>query len=320
MQKMRSIEGDGAMATSMMTPAETSPIAAAMAAPTQTGTDAPDTLLGDAGKDFLVGLADSDKLFGFAGDDTLSGGRDDDRLVGAEGNDKLYGGNGSDRLVGGLGNDLLMGGLGDDALIGGGGVDTASYAGTASPTGVRASLQSGRAEGAYDGDDLFSIENLIGSAGGDKLGGSDFGNLIRGVAGADSIYGGRGDDTLSGGAGSDTLIGGSNDDRLYGGGSDDTVTGGYGVDRMRGGQGADQFLFTAAESRSATDRILDFEVGIDKIALGPAIGAGDVPVVVLDVLANGNTLVQVGDADELFLQVEVTAVGGTLNDSDVIFL
>jgi Ca2+-binding RTX toxin-like protein len=320
MQQMRSIEGDGAMATSMMTPRETSLIAAAMAVPTQTGTEAPDTLLGDAGNDFLVGLEETDKLFGFAGNDTLSGGRDDDRLIGAEGNDKLYGGNGADRLLGGLGRDLLMGGLGDDDLIGGGGIDTVSYAGTATPTGVRVSLQRGRAEGAYDGDDLVSIENIIGSAGDDRLGGSTFGNLIRGVVGDDSIFGGRGDDTLSGGAGSDTLIGGSNDDRLYGGGSDDTVTGGFGTDRMRGGQGADQFLFTAEESRAATDRILDFEVGIDKIALGPAIVAGEVPIAAFDVLANGNTLLRVGDDDQLFLQVEVTVIGGTLSNDDIVFV
>jgi Ca2+-binding RTX toxin-like protein len=89
---------------------------------------------------------------------------------------------------------------------------------------------------------------------------------------------------------------------------------------MRGGQGADQFLFIARESRSATDHVLDFEVGTDKIAISNAIGGGDEISVIFEDLTNGNTLMRVGDEDELWLQVEVTAVGGTLSQDDIIFV
>jgi Ca2+-binding RTX toxin-like protein len=306
------------MATSVLTTRNTSLIETTTLGMTQTGTIAPDILMGTDGDDFLSGLEGGDRLFGLAGNDTLSGGRDNDQLKGAEGNDKLYGGNGSDRLSGGLGNDLLMGGLSDDVLFGGGGIDTVSLAGTLT-NGVSVSLLKGISKGAYNTDQLFGIENIIGSAGDDTLGGSDFGNLIRAAAGADFIYGGRGDDILSGGSGSDTLTGGLNDDKVYGGGSDDILSGGFGTDSLRGGQGADQFVFIAAEGGRATDLVLDFTVGTDKVVVGDVLGADDSTDVTFEVLANGNTLVTVGDADDPLFQTEVTTIGGEMSDTDIIF-
>ncbi|MBE0484227.1 MAG: hypothetical protein IBX52_12080, partial [Bacterioplanes sp.] len=64
------------------------------------GTDAADTLFGDANKD--------DVIFGEGGDDYIDG---------RGGNNRLYGGDGNDTLVSGTGNDLLVGGAGDDKYV-----------------------------------------------------------------------------------------------------------------------------------------------------------------------------------------------------------
>ena len=62
---------------------------------------------------------------------------------------------------------------------------------------------------------------------------------------------------LDGGSGGDVLIGGKGKDFLDG---DD------GFDRLIGGAGADQFAFRS-ELVNNVDTIVDFQVGVDKIAL-----------------------------------------------------
>ena len=74
----------------------------------------------------------------------------------------------------------------------------------------------------------------------------------------------RGNDAYSGTAGHDMISGGSGDDRLSGGVGDDVLHAGTGEDRLAGGAGADVFIFTAD---GGTDRIEDFELGIDRIDL-----------------------------------------------------
>jgi Ca2+-binding RTX toxin-like protein len=66
--------------------------------------------------------------------------------------------------------------------------------------------------------------------------------------------------SLYGGAGGDTLAGGANGDLLRGNG---------GADLLRGNGGADTFQYFAATDSSvaASDRILDFTFGVDKIDL-----------------------------------------------------
>ncbi|NDW01325.1 DUF4214 domain-containing protein [Salipiger sp. PrR002] len=86
--------------------------------------------------------------------------------------------------------------------------------------------------------DLGQEGNTIGPAGAAQ-------NLA-GSAGRDQIHGAGGNDTLSGGAGDDVLIDGP------------------GQDRLSGGSGADVFVFTAD---GQTDRITDFERGIDRLDL-----------------------------------------------------
>jgi len=106
---------------------------------------------------------------------------------------------------------------------------------------------------------------LLGSAGGDSLVGSVFGDEIRGEGGADRLegrWGGDllvggdgadqlggewGNDTLLGGAGADRLDGGKGSDLMKGGGGDDVfvdVSGGGGKDRLRGGDGNDRMFVT----------------------------------------------------------------------------
>lgn len=69
---------------------------------------------------------------------------------------------------------------------------------------------------------------------------------------------------FSGSAGNDTLIGGSGMDQLLGQAGDDVLIDGAGSDRLRGGDGADVFVF---ERDGVTDRIDDFELGVDRMDL-----------------------------------------------------
>ncbi|MFP4329027.1 MAG: M10 family metallopeptidase C-terminal domain-containing protein, partial [Paracoccaceae bacterium] len=75
---------------------------------------------------------------------------------------------------------------------------------------------------------------------------------------------GDGGQALRGGAGDDLIAGGNDDDRLDGGAGDDILVDGAGTDRLTGGPGADIFVLSAD---GATDRILDFQPGLDRIDL-----------------------------------------------------
>ncbi len=130
-------------------------------------------------------------------DDVLTGGRDDDvisglggadTLKGLEGDDRLDGGAGNDTLEGGAGNDSLEGGAGADALDGGSDSDTATYAGSRS--GVTVDLADGEASGGDAAGDTFKgIENVTGSAHGDRLTGDGRANVLDGQAGGDILDG-----------------------------------------------------------------------------------------------------------------------------------
>lgn len=77
---------------------------------------------------------------------------------------------------------------------------------------------------------------------------------IGGNSGA-NLTGGAADDLLHGGAGADVLSGGAGDDILFDG---------EGADSLRGGAGSDIFVFA---SDGATDRVEDFEPGVDRLDL-----------------------------------------------------
>jgi Ca2+-binding RTX toxin-like protein len=128
-------------------------------------------------------------------------------IIGGAGDDRLVGTDQGDRIEGRGGDDILVGGLGANLLVGGAGRDTVSYA-HAPKGGVSVDLLthqgfSLRDQGAID-DHYRSIENVIGSAYGDGMGGDDKANLLRGGAGDDFVSGLGGADTLDGGRGYDT--------------------------------------------------------------------------------------------------------------------
>ena len=71
-------------------------------------------------------------------------------------------------------------------------------------------------------------------------------------------------DSLSGGADNDVLHGAAGDDVLLGGAGDDVLSDGAGSDDLTGGPGRDVFVL---EQDGASDRILDFEPGVDTLDL-----------------------------------------------------
>ncbi|HWO57503.1 MAG TPA: calcium-binding protein [bacterium] len=168
------------------------------------------------------GVADGDAYYsienviGTKFKDVIEGDDGSNTIDGAGGNDQLFGGGGDDVLIGGAGADLLNGGGGgddDDDEDEDDGNDTASYV-TAS-AGVHVDLtlavQSDPGTDAH-GDQLISIENLIGSNFNDTLTGDENNNTLNGVLGDDSLNGGDGDDVLIGGTGADALNGGDGSD------------------------------------------------------------------------------------------------------------
>ena len=145
--------------------------------------------------------------------DTLAGNRLANQLQGRDGNDVLEGAGA---------NDSLAGGLGADQLDGGKGRDTAAYNGSGAAVVVSLAKGTG-VGGTADGDTLSEIEDLIGSAYGDRLTGDGKANLLQGRAGDDTLLGYFGDDLLRGEAGNDTLFGYTGADVLIGGADRDVA-------------------------------------------------------------------------------------------------
>jgi Ca2+-binding RTX toxin-like protein len=143
------------------------------------------------------------------------------------------------------------------------------------------------AEYVYKGKVLYSLSSLdltleelarfetdVGSglrfvfAGDDTITGSAKRDYLAGFSGEDTIKAGNGDDRVSGGSGDDALFGGYGRDNLDGGQGQDTVSGGHGKDLLKGGLGDDTFLFeNTPRTASGYDRIIDFKVADDEIAL-----------------------------------------------------
>lgn len=186
-----------------------------------------------------------------AGADTIFGSNYADYLLGYDGNDVLFGNAGADTLDGGAGNDNLNGGTGADTMIGGTGNDT--Y--------VVDNIGDKVVEVADSGTDLVktsvsytlpaNVENMLLTGTASINGnGNTLDNLITGNSGDNQLSGGGGNDTIHAGPGNDTLNGGSGNDTLY------------------GGSGQDQFLFnTTLNAATNVDKIKDFSVTDDTIAL-----------------------------------------------------
>ena len=174
-----------------------------------------------------------------------------------------------DTLTGDSGDNIIEGGDGGDRIKGGEGSDTVSYAGSGDANGdgmgVTVNLDTLAVSGDdAEGDELTSIENIIGSAFDDTLTGDSGDNIIEGGAGNNMLYGGDGDDTFIGGAGNNML---------YGGDGDDTFIGGAGVDNIDAGTGDD----TVSYANSGSGVKIHFQVfgGIQDADYSAGIANGD---------------------------------------------
>lgn len=207
------------------------------------GTD--DQLYGGDGNDYLFGYDGNDRFRGDEGDDFIFGGlgtdmvrydradagvtldlniqdgvtaqfisvlEGSDTLTGIEDirgsnyDDIFIGDANANNLDGRNGNDVLAGGAGNDTLNGNGGNDTADY--SADPTAVSINLAGGWADDGYGGhDNVWNIENAIGSNYNDFIWGSWADNVIEGGQGDDWLQGGGGNNTFvySPGEGNDTI-------------------------------------------------------------------------------------------------------------------
>ena len=231
-----------------------------------------DTLRGDDLPNLIGGLGGADRIFGEGGNDILRG---DD---------------GNDTLNGGVGNDALIGGRGADTLVGGAGRDAASYIDTipdvTTSAGVRADmvlLSTNTSDAA--GDSYDSVEDLVGSRGGDFLGGN---------GGANRLFGFGGEDILAGRSGNDTL---------YGQDGNDELRGGAGADFLVGGTGRDAASYADASAGVRTS----LNTGIDRT--GDA--AGDTYAAIENLYGSGFADVLGGDA-------EANRIDG-LGGADVLF-
>lgn len=111
-------------------------------------------------------------------------------------------------------------------------------------------------------DNLFSVEEIIGSVRADKFLGSKFTDIFHGSDGDDYIEGNDGDDRLYGDKGNDTLRGGDGDDQLYGGDGDDKLIGGAGNNYLNGGDGDDELQ---VQGNSLAKNVLLGGKGNDKL-------------------------------------------------------
>jgi serralysin len=215
-------------------------------------------------------------VVGSAFADDIRGDGSNNALYGVGGNDRLDAGAGSDLLKGGGGDDLLRGGSGADTFFGDDsvvdvGFDTVTYAGEGAV--VVDLLNDAANAGAAAGDDLNSIEGLIGTANADTLLGDNNANVLEGGAGGDALDGRGGFDTasyasssqfvavdlglgkylygdaqgdtltsienLTGSAFNDDLRGNADGNVLSGGAGDDDLDGAAGADALYGGYGND---------------------------------------------------------------------------------
>ncbi len=133
------------------------------------------------------------------------------------------------------------------------------------------------------GDDAYYVDSLLDVVSETNGDGSDTGGVDRVYSTIDYTLGqfvenlnldGTGNisgignslqNNIYGNDGNNFLSGMNGNDKLKGMGGDDTLSGGKGNDILEGGSGADTFVFLNA-SANGTDRIVDFEHGIDHLS------------------------------------------------------
>ncbi|MFJ5368683.1 cadherin-like domain-containing protein [Bosea sp. CER48] len=150
------------------------------------------------------------------------------------------------------------------------------------------------------GDDIVDARGgndiVVTGAGNDHIAGGAGNDQIDAGAGNDIVFGGAGNDVIHGGAGNDSLHGGDGDDTIYGGAGNDVITGGAGNDIIDAGEGDDTV------DGGSGDNIIDAGPGNDVVTAGDGnntvrAGAGDDRVT----LGNGNDVVDAGAGDDCVL-------------------
>jgi Ca2+-binding RTX toxin-like protein len=217
-----------------------------------------DSLYGGRDNDTLLGGSGADLLRGEDGNDSLLGGSGADLLRGEEGNDSLHGDLGSNVLIGGAGTDLavLNGSLqsvavftaGDWTLVNDGGgrhalkeVELVRVGGTTisisdlvasatgfTPTFAMTNTATNQATtvtaNGYVGEVEYLTLSLLGSSGGEAVGGTSFADFINALGGDDAVNAGEGTDVIDGGTGSNFLSGGADLDTFFLDGRGGTTT------------------------------------------------------------------------------------------------
>ncbi len=180
-------------------------------APTDTGDQTDNSLVGSDSRDMLLGLGGNDVLSGRIGNDFLDGGSGNDTLYGDSDDDKLYGGAGDDKLDGGSGSDLMVGGTGHDTYE----VDSSSdivvetIPGTATGgidtvrTTVSYTLTANVENLVLVDRPLSSPESTINNINGT---GNTLDNTLIGNSGVNTLDGGTGADVMQGGSGNDVYV------------------------------------------------------------------------------------------------------------------
>lgn len=129
-----------------------------------------------------------------------------------------------------------------------------------------------------------------------------------GLGGNDTVFAGGGDDAISGHVGNDLLFGNQGDDILFGGQNNDTVYGGegndvlngnLGIDVLTGGRGSDTFEVVSGDEN--TDRITDFEVGVDKIYLTESYTFEDLQITTTNL---GEVLITIPSSNQQIAMIE----------------
>ncbi|CAN5359726.1 hypothetical protein BH10PSE3_BH10PSE3_16220 [soil metagenome] len=245
-------------------------------------------------------LADSGAWFYMEGSgrgEALTGGANADLIVGLGGADVLTGGGGGDRFIIRLFSESSLS-AGDTIIDFQTGLDRLVLTGVSGP--VVALIQSaGHTDAFFAADQAGASRGVVTAVG--ELQGTDIDAdpntwfYMEGDATANRLQGGGMADILKSGGGADTLIGGGGADLLF------------------GGQGADRFIVASPldSSLSAADALLDFETGVDKLAL-----TGETGAAVSVIMRGGSTSVFFGIDGSGASHGRVTAQG-VLQASDI---
>jgi len=287
------------------------------------GTEANDTIIGDAQDNVIYGLGGSDRIEGREGNDIIYGGSFFDTIIGGPGDDILYGGADSDtyQFAPGDGHDIIYEPMADlDVVRFTGGINLTSVTFSRNANDVVVTVNStgdsvtikdmlaanttsiinrfifSNGQQVFGGNIVDSLRLRLGTAGDDVIVGTEGFDIINGQGGNDQIYGLGDGDRLLGGDGDDFIDGGAGDDQLFGGNGADTLVGGLGNDQLDGGSGNDTYLF---ELGDGIDTLVDVDTTLgnhDVLQLGVGISVGSLAVsrnatdLFLNIVSSGDAL------------------------------